>query len=324
MTRVALIVNPVSPRARRAVAAVRAACQGAGLEAPLVLETTIADPGPPQARYAVAQGYDRVVVVGGDGTARLVAGALAGPAGQGTETPDRGQLDTTRPEGQSVCLGVVPTGTANLFARSARLSKDLRAAARLAVRGEPRPTDLGQALLLDEDGVATEHPFLVVAGLGQDAETLAAVTPASKARTRWLAYFGPGLVRLRRPGHRLTVTSDGQPLDAGPLWSLLAVNAARLPAGAHVVPGARLDDGLLHLVLVSPRGLLGWARVASTGLNPWLRAYPRDHRSLAYRSSHHLVVDSDEPVLAQVDGDVVGGVVQARLRIVPGGLLVAR
>lgn len=306
MTRVALVLNPVSRRARQASAAVESACAAAGLDPPLVLETTVAEPGAAQARYAVEQGCDRLVVAGGDGTVRLVAGVL-----------DAG----------TVTMGVVPIGTANLFARTARLPlRDLGAAARLALTGAARATDLGLVQLLDEAGERTEHPFLVVTGVGHDAATLAAVRPTDKTRAGWFAYLAPGLRRLRSSGHQLTVTADGQTLDVGPLWSLLAVNAARLPAGARVVPGAELDDGLLHLVLVSPSGLIGWARVARTGYAPPRSDYPRDHRALRYRSAHDAVVvaESRQPMLCHVDGDVFTEVVQARICVRAGAVLVAR
>lgn len=327
-SRVAVILNPVSSRSGRAVQEIRAACASAGLATPLVLGTTVEEPGPTQVGEALARGCDRIVVVGGDGTARLVAGALA-DLGAGSARGVR-RVGDEPPSGMRspATLGVVPVGTANLFARSARLPVgDLRAAARLAVLGEGRPTDLGEVEVR-----GARHPFLVVAGIGHDADTVAAVRPSAKGRLRWLAYFVPGLRRLWRPGYRLSLTKDGDPLEVGPLWSLLAVNAARLPAGAQVVPGARLDDGVLHVALVSPRGLLGWVRVAGTGLGPRRsrgRAaadgrYPRDHRALAYRGARELVVEAPEPVLAQVDGDVVRDVRTARISVRPGAVTIAR
>lgn len=299
--RVAVVLNPVSRGADVALRAVRAACSAAGTGEPLVLGTTVEQPGAHQARYAVEQGVVRVVVVGGDGTVRVVAGALAG---------------------SGVPLGVVPVGTANLFARSARLPlRDRTRAAHLAVSGQPRPTDLGRAVLTAAAGSSSEHPFLVVAGLGHDAATLAAVTPATKTRLRWLAYFLPGLRLLGDPGHALAVSLDGAEVDGGPLWSVLAVNAARLPAGATVVPHAGLDDGRLHAVLVSPRGLGDWAAVARAGV---ARRTPRDHPAIRHRSGRDLVVTAPEPVLAQVDGDVVPEVVRAHVTVTPGALDVAR
>jgi diacylglycerol kinase family enzyme len=231
--------------------------------------------------------------------------------------------------GLPVDLGVVPVGTANLFARSALLpTRDLDLAARTAVGSVARSTDLGQAVLVDAADSRTLHPFLVVAGLGHDAATLAAVTPELKQRLRWLAYLVPGLQRLGRPGHALELVLDGRPVDAGPLWSLLAVNTARLPAGARVVPGARLDDGVLHAVLVAPSGVRDWARIAVTGLGRVRAAggvrYPRDHPALRYREARTVHVRSPEPVLAQVDGDVVPDIVGAELTILPAALRVAR
>lgn len=326
MTRVALVIKPVSPRAVVARREVETACARAGLESPLVLPTTVEEPGPPQVRYAVDRGFDRIIAAGGDGTVRLVAGALA-DLQAGTE---QGPLT----------LGVVPIGTADLFARTARLPvRDLRAAAQRAVTAPGRATDLGRAAFETASGERREEPFLTVAGLGQDAASLGDLTERHKEATSWLGYFLPGLRRLRHRGHRLTLTRDGQELATGPLWSLLAVNAARLPAGAAVVPGARLEDGWLHLTLVSPRGLLDWAKVADAGLNPRYRRdraggrtapdghdprYPRDHRALAYRPARTVTVTSDEPVPAQVDGDVIGEVVGATFTIAPGALSVAR
>ncbi|GAA1179165.1 diacylglycerol kinase family protein [Ornithinimicrobium humiphilum] len=312
--RVALVVNPVSRASATAVEAVTHASRDAGLGNPWILPTTVEQPGGAQARQAREAGVERVVVAGGDGTVRLVAGVL------GERSPDDG--DDARVGPARPTLGVVPTGTANLFARSALLPvADVRRAARLAVTGAGRPTDLGHARFEGPGGEAADHPFLVLAGLGHDAATLAAVRPSAKAGLRWLAYLLPGLGRLGSPGHALRLALDGEPVDAGPLWSLLAVNAARLPAGMRVVPGASLDDGELHTVLVSPRNLADWARIAATGTG---RVAPHDHPALRYRSGRTLVVESPEPVLAQVDGDVVPDIVRARVTVLAGALNVAR
>ncbi|MDO5738729.1 MAG: hypothetical protein Q4P07_01110, partial [Ornithinimicrobium sp.] len=90
--------------------------------------------------------------------------------------------------------------------------------------------------------------------------------------------------------------------------------------------GAELDDGLLHLVLVSPSGLREWARIARTGYAPAGPDYPRDHRALRYRSAHEVVVVAElrQPMRCHVDGDVFAEVVQARICVRAGAVLVAR
>lgn len=310
LPRVALVLNPVSRHAEAARAAVLAAAAEVGAGEPLVLETTPEETGAAQAREAMAAGYDRVVVVGGDGTVREVAGVLGG------QDRDDGPDHHARPG----TLGLVPVGTANLFARGAGLPRhDLRAAARVAVTGAPRPMDLGRARLTDADGRTTEHPFLVVVGMGYDAETVAALDPELKRRVRWLAYFEPGLRRLARPARPVTLVLDGRAERTETVWSVLAVNAAQLPLGARVVPGARPDDGLLHVVLVSPRHLADWGRVARTGL----RGRHTQHPALRYADGHDLTVRPAGPAVVQVDGDVVTDIVAARITLEPGVLRVA-
>lgn len=304
--RVALVLNPVGRRAQVARRAVEDACAAAGLGAPLVLTTTVAEPGEQQAREALLAGVERVVVAGGDGTVRLVSGVLAGSA---------------------VVLGVVPVGTANLFARTLGLPRrDLRAAARVAVSGTAREMDRGRARLTDAGGRTTEHPFLVVVGLGHDAETVAALDPELKRRLRWLAYFEPGVRRLARRGHPVTLVLDERAERTETVWSVLAVNAARLPLGAGVVPGARPDDGLLHVVLVSPRHLGDWGRIARTGLGA-RRTRPgaphTQHPALRYEVAQALEVRPAGRSVVQVDGDVVTDIVAAQITLVPGALRVA-
>ncbi|WP_192498745.1 diacylglycerol/lipid kinase family protein [Ornithinimicrobium pratense] len=300
MTRVALVLNPALPRSGAAREAVAAACAGAGLEQPLLLRTSVAQVGAAQARKALAAGADRILVAGGDGTVRAVAGALRAR--------------------QDVVLGVVPVGTANLFARGLGLpTRDLGRAAHLAVTGPALPVDLGWAELTNHTGASTEHPFLVVVGLGHDADAVAALHPALKRRLRWLAYFEPGLRRLARPGRPVTFSLDGEVESTEQLWSILAVSSARLPGGARLVPGARPDDGLLHVVLVAPRRLTDWARVARTGLSG--RHTP--HPALRYRQGCRLTVRPSEPALVQVDGDVMVDIVRAHIEIRPGALRVA-
>ena len=97
--RVAVVANPVRDPAGRVSAAVESACRSRGWPTPTIRTTTIEDPGAGQAGAAVAEGAELVVVCG-DGTVREAASALAGTG---------------------VAMGIVPRGTANLYARNLRL-----------------------------------------------------------------------------------------------------------------------------------------------------------------------------------------------------------
>ncbi|WP_299518909.1 diacylglycerol kinase family protein [uncultured Serinicoccus sp.] len=300
MGSVALVLNPVARGAGAARRAVEEACREAGTGLPRVLPTTPEDPGAAQARAAVDAGCSRVVVAGGDGTVREVAGVV----------------------GTRATLGIVPCGTANLAARNLGLPvRSPRAAARIAVSGAGRGVDLGRVELRHADGAVRTLSFLVVVGVGHDAQILAGLSATAKARTGWWAYVTPGLRRLGSPGLPVRVRLDDTEERAETAWSVLAVNGGRLPLGARLVPGAGalMDDGLLHLAVVRPRRARDWTSIGATGLG----VRRREHPALSYRTGRSVVVDLPAPGPVQVDGDVVPDILRVCIELLPAAVRVA-
>lgn len=298
MASLAVIGNPTARGFERAVDAVlrEAAAEGADAR---VLETTVAETGGPQARQALSDGADAVVVIGGDGTVRDVAGELS-----------HGHVP----------LGIMPVGTANLFARNLDLPlRDHRAAARAAVRGNESAVDLGRvALSRGDDGPEPERVFLVVAGVGNDALAVEAASLLDKRRLGWASYIALGARRLRSPSFTVRGRFDGGPVESTHAWSVLVHNAARIPAGFQVLPGTRLDDGLLHIAAVSPRRLGHWGRIAAAGAG-----VARAEGILQHRTAGRVTlgwVDGLLPV--QIDGDAAGRVTRLDARIDRGALSV--
>jgi diacylglycerol kinase family enzyme len=255
--------------------------------------------GAAQARAAVEDGAELVVACGGDGTVREVASALAGTG---------------------VRLGIVPCGTANLFARNLGLPHgSLEHSVDVALGGEARAVDLGRARWGRRDGHVGAGAFAVLAGIGNDARTLELVRPALKRHVRWLAYFVPALVTLGAPLLPMTIRRDEGPTENRHLWCLLAGNVGRIPLGIEVLPGARIDDGLLHLGAVAPAHALGWVPIALKGLLHWRRDVP----GLDYATARAVRVETETPLTIHVDGDEHGGVVWFEATIDPGVLCVS-
>jgi diacylglycerol kinase (ATP) len=92
------------------------------------------------AQRAVEEGYDLVVVSGGDGTVSQVA---------------KGLIHAPIP------LGILPIGTYNNIARSLNLPTDLTEACQVLAQGHIQPIDVGQ--------VNDDHFFFEAAGVGLDA-----------------------------------------------------------------------------------------------------------------------------------------------------------
>ncbi len=221
-----LLVNPQSARARgRAI--VDALARTAGLDvrqvpSPAAMAT--------EARRAVDDGLERLLVAGGDGSIHHAIRGLGG-------TP--------------CALGIVPLGTGNDLARALGVAHDPVAAGRSALRAAPRVIDLGRI-----DGL----PFAGVAGIGIDGEVNRRL-PGLRWLGGRLAYAVAtlGAVASFEPPHVEVEFADGS--LSGPALLLAIANSPCFGGGMRIAPEARLDDRQLDLVLVRPVPFLTLLRV---------------------------------------------------------------
>lgn len=299
-----VILNPKSRDYVRARRGILAGCESSGLPMPHIVTTTIAAAGAPQAREALARGARTVIVGGGDGTVRAVAGALAG---------------------SGVELGILPIGTANLFAHNLGLrTRVLRLAVRRALTPGGTPTDIAWASwrAVDADGAVAapsgEQPFLVMAGIGHDAATVDDTNPKSKDRIGWLAYLTAGVARLGERPLDMRVSFDMTPARRTRTWTLIVANCGAIPAGVRVVDTASPHDGVLDTLEVPLQSVAQWASVAAKGV---LRLN-REVVALRYDTAKTVWAVPDQPTPLHLDGDVVGVVADLRVRVQAGALLV--
>lgn len=295
--RAAIVANPIrlaDAAATRAHIAER--CAGAGWDAPVWLETTPTDPGTGVTKEAVAQGATLVCALGGDGTVRAVAAALAG-----TRTP----------------LGLLPAGTGNLLARNLGLPLESPdRALHIALTGVDRPIDVGR-LVLDGDEESA-RAFFVMAGMGFDAHIMASAPEHLKKRMGWPAYVVSIVRNLdgERFGVRLAFDDD-TPIRRR-TRAIVIGNCGRLTGGFVLLPEAEVDDGYLDAVLLAPSGVVGWAAVMAR----MLTKQRKGHRRVEHRRLTRLSISPDEPQHAQVDGDPIGRARTLNVSVEPSALLV--
>jgi diacylglycerol kinase (ATP) len=289
----AVVVNPVkideSVRGQ-----VVAGCTGLGWAPPLWLLTSPEDPGTGQARLAVERGADVVIACGGDGTVRAVAQALAGTG---------------------VAMGLLPVGTGNLLARTLGLPSDVATATRVALTGDDRVIDVGRISADEGD----ELVFLVMAGTGFDAAIMEGTPEKLKGRVGPLAYIISGLRAMRGRRARVAIALDGRDPVRRSTRMVVVGNTGTLVGGLALMPDASIDDGLLDVVSLAPKGLFGWIAVAARVVTRNRRGGRRIERWQA----RDIVVTSDVPQPAQVDGDLIGEARELRM-CVDAGVLVVR
>ncbi|MEO3938076.1 diacylglycerol kinase family protein [Dermatophilaceae bacterium Soc4.6] len=312
--RVAIIVNPTKFDDLDTVTDELAeVCAQEGWAPPMVLETTAEDPGVGQAAEALEAGVDVVCPLGGDGTVRAVATTLVG-----TDTP----------------IGLLPGGTGNLLARNLDLPVDsLVDALRIVLTGSSRRIDVGLVRLLpdspspdtllgdgDDDSPRRddEEVFLIMAGIGVDAEVMAETSEKIKGVLGWPAYAIAGLGKIWHQGFRVRVSGGSARPQVQHAKTVLIGNCGRLQGNLEVLPDARVDDGRLDGVIMSPTGPASWVSVAVDLAS----RHRRGHKRLFPLGGTSISVVVRQPIETQVDGDPMGRHYGMVTRILPGALLV--
>ena len=259
------------------------------------------------AEQAIAEGYDVLVAVGGDGTWSAVADRILHSGEQG------------------VALAILPNGTGNDFGRN--FGYDPRSpavAVEVVAQGHERSIDVGLVESLsapdDDHEVLEQRYFLNVVGFGFD---IAVIDAAARARflKGELLYKVTALRQLSAfPGFSLTIDPESVHETRTGTHLLVTVSNGRFFGGGFpIAPAATVTDGLLHACRIedaSPFGRFRLFNMAERG-----RHVSSDRVEILADGAFRLTFDA--PPRFEVDGDVR----QAReshvdVRSIPGALQV--
>ena len=269
MTRTIVILNP-------AAKSDRAAGLAAQIEALASATATLRyTAGPGEARaiaeWALAEGYDRIVAAGGDGTINEIVNGIAGAP---------------------VALGVLPVGSMNVFAAQLGLPKGIQESWEVIQAGATREIDLA---------LANGHAFVQLAGVGFDAQIVQATTGEMKRDFGPLSYLISATHVAGQKPPRLRIEANGGTTDG----SFVLIGNGRYYGGPFLVfPEARIDDGLLDVLIFKNLGYLDIVRY----LHGVILGTHVNLNDVDYFRAASLTVSSDEPVPVEVDGEVIGAV----------------
>jgi diacylglycerol kinase (ATP) len=293
MTRAVVIVNPLSGRGRheaeiRAHAALaQSALRGYGIEAD-VRSTEGPRDANRFAREAIADGVDLVIAWGGDGTVNEAACALVHTG---------------------VPLAIVPSGSGNGLACDLGIPFDPAAALELAARGVDFRMDAGRV----DDSI-----FFNIAGIGVDAIIAARFAERGLRQRGPLGYFQLGITELMRYRAQMYAFSIDRERSEHRAMLIAIANGRQYGNRVQIAPGARLDDGLLELVIVDQLSTLSIA----LRLPSLFRGTLKPGRGVTMRAVRELTVRAEGPIPFHVDGEPRVGSTELSVTTLPGALLV--
>lgn len=264
-------------------------------------------------RQALTNHPDVVIVVGGDEIIRAVASALAS---------------------SKIPLALVPCGTGNLLARNLKTPlHNFEACILTAFQGSTTYVDMVVIDLEQAQGSHSTQMFLVMAGLGLDADMAAHTSTYMKKYLGWAAYSVP-IARsvISHKLFQLTYRIDSQGLARAHAHTVIIGNCGTLTGNMLLLPSARLNDGILDVALLKPTGRLSWARIAArlalqgltrrSSLGQEIISYALNHASLTYLQGQRFEATFTSPRAIELDGDSFGAVTGLAAQILPGALMI--
>jgi len=263
-----VILNPAarSEKAKRWRARVESVARGC-----VICATSRAGEAEALARNAAAEGFEKIVAAGGDGTINEVVNGLAG---------------------SNAALGLLPIGTMNVFATELGLpAHDLQLCWNIIQGENTRLIDLPSA---------NGKYFVQLAGVGLDAQVVKETSLTLKRSFGPLSYLISAAQIAARQPPRLFLESENSSIKEG---SFVLVGNGRLYGGPFpFFKHAIIDDGLFDVIAFKQLGYLEIIKYLQDVVFSSEIRVPE----IEYFQTRRLRVTSDSEVPVELDGELVG------------------
>jgi len=234
------------------------------------------------AQKAADKGIELIVSVGGDGTVNEIVNGIM----QSKNDP---------------ILGIIPLGWANDFIKSVNIPPDVTQACKILVQGKTKKIDVGV--------INKKIYFANICGVGFDAEVAQYANQIKNRHPNWrilsaFVYIFATIKKLLSPFrcHNVKIKIDEQEIRAKILF--IAISNGKIYGGRFkITPEAILDDGLLDICLVEEMGRFKYLSIIP-------KVFKGTHGSIkgiSFYKAKKIIVQSSEPILAQVSGEVIEG-----------------
>jgi YegS/Rv2252/BmrU family lipid kinase len=259
------------------------------------------------ARDAIRRGYERILVVGGDGTMNEVVNGIF--------------RQNTVPT-SSVCLGMITVGTGNDWGRMFNIPVDYEEAIRLLNVNRSFLQDAG--VVRYKNGNYTEKRYFVnIAGLGFDAVVARKTNQLKKkGRGGTLVYIWSLMTTLVNYRHcYVTLNIDGESLT-DQIFSI-SVGIGKFNGGGMMqLPNAVADDGLFDITVIRKIGRLNVIRSVGRLFNGTITEHPK----VKSFTGRKILVSSEPMILLEADGETLGhspfsfGIIPKSIQVITGNM----
>lgn len=242
------------------------------------------------AREAAAEGYRRILAVGGDGSVHEVLNGIV-----------QFCHDTATPT-EEFYLAVIPIGSGNDWIKSLNVPHDTEKVVSLVAQGSFRKQDVVQVAL-----PSGTHTMANIGGVGFDSHVCVIVNTLKDQGKRSRFIYVAALLKtiLTLKSFDAEIVGDGKLIYSGTCYSVAFGNGKYSGGGLRQTPLSQIDDGLLDVMVVPKISLLAIAREVVKIFNGNIHK----SRYIHYSQCHHLQMKplaGSAPDLLEIDGEVIG------------------
>lgn len=192
---------------------------------------------------------------------------------------------------ENVTLGIIACGTGNDFVRATGHPTDVKKALDVILYGKTSYIDyidLG------------ERRCLNVAGTGMDVDVLVryAEMKAFRGKVKYYASLIDTLLHLKF--HKLRITMDGNAVEKS-VFMIGVGNGTSFGGGMPICPNAKVDDGLLHVVIINESK----KRKIPFMLLSFLRGKHVDKPFTEEYTAKEVIIESLDGGKIETDGEVI-------------------
>lgn len=211
---------------------------------------------------------ERIIVVGGDGTIKMVAEAL---------------------EDFDIIIGILPAGSANGLSVDLDLPSDLFANVKIAFNNAPMEMDM-----ISINGRKSMH----LSDLGLNAELVKNYqSGTTRGKLGYALNTFSTLTDMKEP-FSARVFANGDIVDVTARIIIIA-NSQKYGTGVVVNPYGKMDDGKFEIVIIKNLDLFVFGQIITGNM-------PVDTEDVLIISTDNAVITTTEPIPFQIDGEYIG------------------
>lgn len=236
------------------------------------------------AKQVTENGCDYMVAVGGDGTLNEVI---------------NGMLQSNIPADEYPAIGLLPHGSANDFARTARISNSIEELIELIQSNSTQKIDLGKIIL--QQTRETRY-FINIAGVGLGPEVAQNLEQSSSVLGPVFNYFKQIIKGFLSYVKKEVSCTSRTWMWKGKLLQMAVANGRYFGNAICIAPDAKLADGQFQVAIFGDLSIWDYLK----NLGNLKKGVKINLPQVSYHNANEVLLESNDSCGIEADGEYVG------------------